>query len=144
MFCFKWSNNVSLTCSQPWMMQQQRWPQGLGFTMVVIFSLACRSRKNFLLRSVFFLHAKEQLCHTEVQDLAPSNQKDTTVDTHSQTHTNTHFTSQTWDTSIWPRCNKCGLPVQHSFHKLVWESKKKKKERKTVKICFGVTTHKNA
>lgn len=58
---------VSLTCSQPLMMQQQRCPQGFGLIMVISCSLACRSRKNFLLRSVFFLHAKHQLCQTEAQ-----------------------------------------------------------------------------
>lgn len=57
--------HVRLTCSQPLIMQQQRCPQGFGLIMVAICSLACRSRKNFLLRSVFFLHAKHHLRQTE-------------------------------------------------------------------------------
>lgn len=71
--------------------------------MVVTFSLACRSRKNFLLRSVFFLHAKEQLCQTEAQILEPNNHKDTIEDAHA--HTRAHSVAI-----------KMLIPLRHEIH----------------------------
>lgn len=105
------------------MMQQQRCPHGFGFIMVVFGSLACRSRKNFLLRSVFFLNAKQQLRQTEARVLEPeitSTPQTANAHTHTLHSTFIIVTSQSWDTSAGPHCNRYELPVQHSFHTLVY------------------------
>lgn len=111
---------MSLTCSQPFITQQQRCPQGLGFTIVVKCSLACRSMKNFLLRSAFFLNSKTAVLSAwdwsseGVQTLECTEMLDT-------------FTSQSWDTSAWPHHNRYELPVQHSFHKHFCQRMSRKK-----------------